>query len=151
MILSAAGLVVDVPSGWDAEIAGNPVVGRPSILHMANVPLPPGRSDFGGHALESFPTTGVFVALLESQASEAGTGLFLRRGKPVVVPGEFSTAKLNKAAPGHVATQRFFTESGRPFCLYAVIASDARLSSGVRSVNQALASITVEPVAPVAD
>ena len=150
MILTAAGLVVQVPPGWDAELSGNPTVGHPSLLHMANAPLPPGRSDFGGHPLEALPSTGVFLALLESQASEAGVGLFRRRGIPAVVPAEFSTAKLNKAAPGLVATQRFFTEAGRAFCLYAVIASDARVSSGTSLLNKGIAAITVEPTTQVA-
>lgn len=143
MLLSAAGLEVTVPPGWDAEIAGNPAVGHPSLLHLSNRPLPPGRSDFGGHALEALANDAVFVALLEYAPSDAGHGLFHRSGKPTVVPAEFSAKKLNKAITGHVGTQRFFTEAARAFCLYAVIASDARVTAGASLVNQAIGLVSV--------
>ena len=61
--LSGHGFAVRVPAGWEAEIyqrgpstaglftADEEALHYPPIVHLATIPLPPERGDFGGGAL----------------------------------------------------------------------------------------------------
>jgi hypothetical protein len=65
---------------------------------------------------------------VEFERSEAFRPLFAPRGLPRPAAGEFGPNALQRRLPGQGGVQRFFTEHGRPFCLYVVLGSmrDAR-------------------------
>jgi len=60
---------------------------------------------------------------------------------------DFKPYVLRRGLTGQSGTQWFFTESGRPFTLYAVLGSHARRSILVPRINRLLAGLTVEPAA----
>lgn len=135
------GIVVDVPTGWEAELVEHP--GRRIVLHMANSPLPIGRSDFGGHAIENLPKGRAFVSLLEYDPRDANKGLFQSKALPAFVPGEFAANKMHRLVWGQNAAQRFFSIYDRAFCCYAVIASDPVAIADVAAINRAIQRISV--------
>lgn len=154
--LSAHGLAVAPPSGWDAQIYTPPPepglnlpLGRsqptPPILHVANFGLPPERGDFGSGAVEVMGSGAVFVALLEHPAAEAATALFASTVVPWPLSADdFSPNSLQRANSGQSGLQRFFVANGRPFCLYVVIGSHRQRAVLVREANRALAAVTID-------
>jgi hypothetical protein len=48
-----------------------------------------------------------------------------------------------RALPGQAGTQRFFTASGRPFCLFAALGSRADARALVPQLNALLAGVTI--------
>lgn len=153
--LSAHGLAVTPPAGWDAEIFTRDRDPRiltpqgiqevvPPIAHVANFGLPPVRGDFGGGAVELMESGAVFIALLEHDASEAGTALFQGKGVPwPLSPDDFDPNNLQRGIAGQAGCQRFFLANGRPFCLYVVIGSYRLRAALVREVNAVLAGVTI--------
>jgi hypothetical protein len=152
--LSAHGLAVTPPAGWDAEIFTRDRDPRiltpqgiqevvPPIAHVANFGLPPVRGDFGGGAVELMESGAVFIALLEHDASEAGTALFQGKGVPWPLSADdFDPNNLQRGIAGQAGCQRFFLAEGRPFCLYVVIGSYRLRAALVREVNAVLAGVT---------
>jgi hypothetical protein len=71
------------------------------------------------------PAEASFLALVEYAAGpglKPSTGLFSPRRVPRTLdPASFGPDRLAHPRPGQLGTQHFFTTSGRPFCLYAVI------------------------------
>lgn len=165
--LSAFGLTVTTPAGWDGEIylpqqglgptgeiAGE-IAGplrsadAPSapevvpILHVANFPLPPQRGDYGGGAVDFMGPDDLFVSLLEHPADEAATALFAHSGLvwPLTVD-DFSPQAMQRRLPGQAGCQRFFTHLDRAFCLYAVIGSYQNRRALVPKINTVLAGVS---------
>lgn len=164
--LTAHGLQIAPPRGWDAQIftraadpravAPGPPTGPgtnlpsqvvetvPPIAHLANFALPPDRGDFGGGAVELMGSGGIFIALLEHAAAEADTPMF--RGRTVPWPlsaDDFGPENLQRGIAGQSGLQRWFVAGGRPFCLYVVIGSHRQRNALVREVNQVLASVRI--------
>jgi hypothetical protein len=154
--LAAFGLSADPPDGWDGEIyrrddasvgrAVSALVGAGEvvmpILHLANFPLPAGRGDYGGGAVELMGRGGVFVSLLEHPAHEGQTALFAGKGTPWPLRGgDFDPQQMQRTIGGQAGCQRFFTDNGRAFCLYVAIGSYGSRNVLVREVNRALATI----------
>jgi hypothetical protein len=145
MRLSAYGIEVDLPSGWEGQIYRRPGGGRP-ILHAGSFALPAGDGDFGSLAVGALGAGSSFVALLEYDPALAGTGLFARRGMPLPLRvAEAHARAMPRAVAGRAAVQRFFTESGRAFCLYVVISAPAGASRAVREANTVLATVRIAP------
>lgn len=155
--LTQHGIAVDLPRGWDGRIksrsahdgtfriAGVDTDGDGALLHAGTFPLPEGRGDFGGGAVETMRRGDVFVALFEYDRSSAGTALFSSSGIPRhLEPADFSGRSLQRLIPGHLGVQRFFSERGRAFCLYVVIADDGNLVSLVREANKMLATLSID-------
>jgi hypothetical protein len=154
--LSAHGMSVTPPTGWDAEIYTRDLDPRirtpygvaemvPPIVHVANFGLPPVRGDFGGGAVELMESGAVFIALLEHDPSEADTALFVGKGIPWPVKAEdFEFNNLQRGISGQAGMQRFFLVNGRPFCLYVVIGSHRLRNVLVNEVNAALAAVTFD-------
>jgi hypothetical protein len=121
--LSAHGLAIDLPEGWEGRIyrrrGGDP------ILHAANYPLPASDGDFGSEATARMPRGGSFLALSEyrpGQGLEPGKGLFASRRMPLPLElAHFHPRTLQVGRPGQAGVQHFFTAAQRPFCLYAVV------------------------------
>lgn len=159
MRISAYGLAVDVPSGWEARIRRYPLPLQPAadryrahpVLHAADFALPEERGDFGSGAVETMGPAQAFIALIEYDPSSAGTALF---SSPVAMPlqvaaGDFSTQQLQRTIRGQAGTQAFFVDGGRAFCLYVVLGSMASRHHAIPRVNAVLSTIEITPrVAP---
>lgn len=129
-VVAAHGLRVSLPERWEARLYRRDASpGAPAdeshqpVLHLGNFALPPGRGDFGTGAVEVMGPRHAFVALLEYDREEAGTPLFAARGRPSLTLADFAPNALQRRLPGQLGCQRFFTENGRAFCLYAVLGS----------------------------
>jgi hypothetical protein len=128
--INAHGIRALAPPPWEArlyrrdaaEVNRRGELAHP-VLHLANFALPPGRGDFGTGAVEVMGADHVFVALLEYERSEAFRPLFAHRGVPRPRPSDFGANALQRRLPGQGGWQGFFTENGRPFCLYVVLGS----------------------------
>lgn len=147
MRLEHAGVVVDLPPGWEARARTQPpsAPGVPGnlLLHVATVPLPATRGDIGSGVVETLGPDDVFVALYEYDEPDAGKALFAAEGLPLPRPADFSTAVLQRTQLDHSGAQFFFAVEGRPFCLHAVLGSHARRARGAARVAELLARTTV--------
>ena len=147
MRLEHAGVVVDLPPGWEARARTQPP-SEPGargnlLLHAATVPLPAQRGDFGSGVVELLGPDDVFVSLFEYDARDAGKALFGATGLPVPRPSDFSPAVLQRTQLGHSGAQFFFGVEGRPFCLHAVLGSHSRRAPGAAKVAALLARTSV--------
>lgn len=124
MRTSGHGLSIEVPRGWEARIARRG--GSAPFLHVASFALRSDSGEFGATVTARMGPDGAFAALVEYGVDEhvrPGRGLFADPAwRPKLGAGDFHRSQLQVARPGHLGTQRFFTQAGRPFCLYAVIA-----------------------------
>ena len=170
MRISAYGVAMDVPSGWEARIRRHPVADqsriagggieaeRPdgerfrahAVLHTADFVLPEERGDFGSGAVETMQPSHAFIALVEYDPSSAGTALFSPNvGMPRrVSTDDFSPRQLQRTIRGQAGTQIFFVDGGRAFCLYVVLGSVANVHHVVPRVNAILPAITIAPRVP---
>jgi hypothetical protein len=143
MNLSAHGLGIEVPQGWDAKIYRRPQA-EPN-LHAANFALPVEDGDFGSGALSTIAPEGIFVALGEYERSLAGVGLFAGEGLPVpIAAGDLNPNALQRRIPGQFGVQRFFTARGRAFCLYVVVGSRPHPERLLATANEVLATIVLD-------
>ena len=161
MRISAYGLGLDVPSGWEGRIRRQPLpsgaeasdraqVRAHPVLHAADFPLPEERGDFGSGVVETMQSGHAFIALVEYHSSSAGTALF---GSGLGMPRELSTQdfsprQLQRTIAGQAGTQRFFVEGNRAFCLYVVLGSMADRARAVPRVNAVLPGITIATPLP---
>ena len=147
MRLEHAGVVVDLPPGWEARARTQPP-SEPGargnlLLHAATVPLPAQRGDFGSGVVELLGPDDVFVSLFEYDQPDAAKALFAATGLPVPRPSDFSPAVLQRTQLGHSGAQFFFAVEGRPFCLHAVLGSHSRRAPGAAKVAALLARTSV--------
>lgn len=146
--LSAFGITVDLPLGWDGAILRRPEATDAGtthpVLHAANFPLPPNRGDFGSGAVEMMGPQDVLVVLLEYHADAGRTALFRRQGVPVpLTPERFSPVGLQRLIPGQSGAQEFFTFGGRAWCLYVVLGSHAGRAALVPLANLLLDTLLI--------
>ncbi len=123
MRTSAHGLSIEVPHGWEARIVRRP--DSAPFLHLANFALQADAGQFGAAITGRMGPDSAFAALVEYLVDPdvtPGAGLFGSRWKPRLGLHEFRHNQLQVMRAGHLGVQRFFTEAGRPYCLYAVIA-----------------------------
>ncbi len=145
--LVAQGLSVASPSGWETSIYRRPAgAGEATygVLHAATVPLPAGRGDYGGGLVETLGAADVFVGLLDFGPGAAGTALYGARGLPGLTPDMFRPKQLQRVLRGQAGVQRFFTEGGRAFCLYAVIGSYPNRIGLCAKANQVIGAVRIE-------
>jgi hypothetical protein len=128
VILEGHGLRVELPSGWSGRVFGRE--GGIGCLHAGSFPVVLRDGEFGDASTGAMPASGAFIALAEylpGAGLEPGSGLFSPRRLPLPLdPTAFSARGLAHPRPGQAGTQHFFTASGRPFCLYVVIAGERR-------------------------
>ena len=150
MRLSGSRMRLDLPSGWEGQIdeglrllADGAV--RPTVTHLANFPLPPGRGDFGGGAIEIMHPGDALIVLFEYGPESAGTALFSEAGVPRFVRlQDFQRDVLHTSVPGMSGLQRFFTMNDRPFCLYIVVGSHIDRADVLAQINSVLASLEID-------
>jgi len=150
MILAKDGISVDLPRGWEGR-AFVPAVPAPAltfpVLHAATFALPPDDSSFGGGLARAMGAEGTMFSLVEFDPALAGEKLFREDRLPIALrPGELSPSALQVRRRGHAGVQRFFAESGRAFCLYAIVGSRDDRSDRVRRLNGVLATLRIEPL-----
>jgi hypothetical protein len=148
--VAAHGLQVTLPDRWearlyrrDAEAANEAGESNNPVLHLGNFPLPPGRGDFGTGAVEVMGLEHAFVSLLEYDREEAGSALFAAAGRPQLTLRDFAPNALQRRLPGQLGCQKFFTENGRPFCLYVVLGSRQHAADLLAEVQRVLANLQV--------
>jgi hypothetical protein len=120
------GATGDVPEGAARGTAPVLVDTPHPVVHVATVPLPADRGDFGGGVVATLGRDDVFVALVEYDSSLAGFGLFERVGLPRLAPSQFGYERMPRQLPPRSACQHFFTLGGRAFCLFTVIGDHSR-------------------------
>jgi hypothetical protein len=162
--LSAHGLSAEVGGGWDGEIylrtpevsaptasstpsrsnvAGSTTIAYP-VLQLANFALPSQRGDFGGGAVELMGAHNLFVSLFEYGPESVGAALFAPQGTPWPLSADpFGPNRLQRPLPGQGGAQWFFTQAGRPFCLYVVLGSYLLRRATLRPLNHVLQTITI--------
>ncbi len=146
MRVTAPGIILDLPPGWEAEV-DNGAGAEPSPLrtprtHIANFPLPPGRGDFGSTAVERMRRGDSLICLLEEAPDAAGSRLHVRRGLPTLAPEQFAPDAMQRPRPGQSGTQVFFHTGSRAFVLYVVLAARLDQAGQVAEVNRVLGGIT---------
>lgn len=151
--LSASGITIDVPSGWEGRIyTRHERAARPMgtlehnpnvVVHVASFPLPPNTGDYGGGAVEQMSTTDLLVVLLEHGRQSAHSPLFASTGLPRLTIDDVSTTCLQRLIEGQGGAQKFFTVDERAFCLYVVFGSYLRRGRTIPVVNDILRSVTI--------
>lgn len=156
--LTAGGLTVSLPTGWEGEIfnraptidgrslagpAGDSEEAR-NVVHLANFALPAERGDFGSGAVEIMNSGAVLVVLFEHGPESADTPLFARSGVPQLTPEEFHPQQMQRTLSGQSGRQIFFNAGGRAFCLYVVLGGHRRREVLVPLVNEVLRSLDIE-------
>lgn len=156
--LAGYGLGIELPQRWEGRIYQRAVerpsgsVGGPTgwagerthpVLHLANFALPGSRGDFGTGAVELMGPEHIFVALLQFGADCLGSALYAPRGFPRVSPNQFNPNGLQRRIAGQAGFQHFFTDSGRPLCLYVVLGAHRRAAALCGQVNDVISRIEV--------
>jgi hypothetical protein len=141
-VLAGHGLTVALPQRWEGRLYLRDAAANP-VLHLGNFALPSGRGDFGSGAVEVMSAQHAFVALVEYGAAELGQPLFAARGTPRLTVRDFAANQLQRTLPGQLGCQRFFTDSGRPFCLYVVLGSKLHAAALLTEVHEVLAGMKV--------
>lgn len=139
-------LSVLVPAGWDARIGATDGA---ATLHAASFALPAEDGEFGTRATGTMPPESMFLAITEyvpDRHLRPGTGLFAGTRPARLEEGHFAAQTLLLARPGQRGAQWFFSDAGRPFCLYTVLHADVHAgrllelaSACVRSLDVAAA------------
>ncbi len=123
MRVTGHGLSIDAPQGWEARIFRRD--GAAPVLHVATFALREKDGDFGAAATGRMRSDDAFASLVEYRSDamvRPGVGLFSAVGRPAALKAhDFGSAQLQVTRGGQLGCQRFFTDVGRPFCLYAVI------------------------------
>ena len=145
--LSGEGITVNLPPGWEGAIGRSSELEdgaiRNVVAHFASFPLPPRRGDFGGGAVDLMDANDALVVLFDYGASAIGSALFAAEGLPAIDARDFDRDILQKSIPGQSGVQRFFTVSGRAFCLYVVVGSHIDRAEILHGVNQLLESVRI--------
>lgn len=146
--IRAHGIAAQLPRRFEGRIFVRPAAVGVSypVGQFATFPIPDDIGDFGSGAVSLMGPDDVFATLFEYGPESLGTALFSAQGLPSPLsPGDFSPMRLRRGIPGQSGTQRFFTEAGRPFSLYAVLGSHVRRNVLVPSINELISSLTINP------
>lgn len=144
MNISGYGISLSLPTAWEGRIYQRP--GGYPIVHVGSFALPGDDGDFGSGAVMAMGSEDAFAALLEYDPALAGTGIFAPPGLPLPIRAvDTDPNTLQRLIRGRTAVQRFFTQSGRAFCLYVVFPSNSRLRQMITEANHILGTIAIEP------
>jgi hypothetical protein len=164
--LTGYGVSARLPTGWEGRVYRRPTPGAAQaaaadaganqtatgwlgdqtlpVMHLAKFALPADRGDFGSGAVELMGPTNVFLALLDYGPACLGGALFSSAGIPRPNPQLFDPNGLQRQLPGQAGYQAFFTEAGRPMCLYVVIGSVRSAGTLCPQVDLVLDGVAVE-------
>ncbi len=150
MILEAHGLAIELPRRWSGRVFRR--AGSGAALHAGDFQLPLDDGQFGDRSTARMPAVASFVALAEylpGAGLAPGKGLFAARRLALPLdPTAFATNRLAHPRRGQAGSQQFFTSSGRPLCLYVVIAGGASNRRRQLAVlDRVLATLRVRPPA----
>jgi hypothetical protein len=151
MRLTGRGIRAELPDGWEGQLDEGLALledgaVRPTVAHLANFPLPPGRGDFGGGAIMVMQPGDALIVLYEYGPESVGTALFATQGAPrFVTTDDFDRDVLHTRMPGMSGLQRFFTHAGRAFCLYIVVGSHVDRADVIAQINSVLAGLEIAP------
>ena len=163
MRLQSAGVTLELPRGWEGRVrprGPEPLEGTgvmrvaaadrsgplPVVVQAANFALPTTVGDFGGGAVETMAARDLYLTLFEYGPESAGAPLFARQGMPRVLrPDHLDPNALRTPMPGMSGLQVFFTEAGRPFCLYVAVGSHLRRFRTLPILSGILQSIQIAP------
>lgn len=158
MLVQAHGYRVDLPTPWEGAVRIGAVsesvreraafqgleVLTPPVLHLASVPLPADRGDFGSGAVDLLADTDAFVAVVEYGAESLGSALFDTGPLPRRLDHRaFRPDGLQRAIAGQSGYQHFCTENGRPLCLYVVLGAHHAARRLTRQVNDILSDLEI--------
>lgn len=160
--MTAYGLTVDPPSGWEGrifrrvesdEVRAGEVSGPPApvgeltfaVVHVATIPIPVDMADYGSDVVSELGPDDALIVLKEFEPASASQPLFASPGMPSPLdPGAFDPGTLQRRLDGQAGYQSFFNEAGRAFCLYVVLGSYERRIPTVERVNEVLATMSIE-------
>ncbi|MXW62351.1 MAG: hypothetical protein F4Y27_03210 [Acidimicrobiaceae bacterium] len=143
-LLTANGITVTVRDGWDVEFSELAGESPRSLVHLANFSLPVERGDYGSGAVEIMGSAGIFMVLMEFDATASSSALFSGGVMPTsLAVADFSGHTLQRRIPNQLGTQRFFVASGRPFVLYVVLGSTRTAPLLVPEVNRTLTGVSI--------
>jgi hypothetical protein len=150
VILSAHGISIELPARWNGRVFRRP--GSGATLHAGDFQLALGDGEFGDSSTAAMPAGSTFIALAEYRPGaglEPGRGLFAPRRPPSRLdPSAFTTTGLAHPRRGQAGIQHFFTTSGRPFCLYVVVAaSGPPRRRRLAVLDRILATVRIAPAA----
>jgi hypothetical protein len=166
MDLSGYGITTTLPAGWEGRIMrrSSPALGEgggPSprynadgapadetfpVVHLANFAIPDDRGDFGSGAVELMHRDNLFITLFEYGPESLGQPLFATQGMPRQLSADdFRPNALQRTIAGQSGYQQFFTESGRPFCLFIALGSHDNRAALAQQANLALSTIVIDP------
>lgn len=149
MRLSAHGLAVELPTGWEGRIYRRPAPEGGTthpILHAATIPLPAERGDFGSGAVELLGPSDAFLAVVEYPPSSSGQAIFGTHDLPRVLdPDSFHPMALQRTIPGQGGLQVFCRHRGRAFSVYAVLGSHFQRHLVAPRLGTVLATLEVVP------
>jgi hypothetical protein len=139
---------VELTRGWSGRVFR--AADGLATLHAGDFQLPLDDGEFGDLSTAVMPGTATFLALTEYEPGDGlspGVGLFARKRIPLPLdPTEFGSSRLQHPRPGQIGTQQFFTASGRPFCMYAVIAGPRHgRRHQLLTLDRVLRSLQIEP------
>jgi hypothetical protein len=121
-------------------------------MHAGDFQLPLDDGEFGDRTTSEMPGVASFVALTEYRPGSGlkpGVGLFAAdRIHLPLDPSRFGASRLAHPHPGQVGAQQFFTQAGRPFCLYVVLAGPRTVRRRqLLSVDHVLRSVRISGAA----
>src|SRR3546814_3284257 len=132
-------------SDWSSDVCSSDLGPTPAVVTAANFALPPNLGDFGGGAVEVMRTQDLFLTLFEDGPDSVGTPLFATEGMPRVLrPADLDPMTLRTPLPGMSGAQFFFTENGRPFCLYVAVGSHLRRFRTLPLMSQILQTVEID-------
>ncbi len=147
--VSLDGLSVTVPPAWEARISRSTTNIESGetwpVAHVATIPLPAQRGDYGSNVVERLGPDDIFVSLVEFGTEAVDSELFPRVDvmPETIEPNEFQPQQLQRVLPGQAGKQVFFTYRDRAFCLYVVFGSFARRSSLSERLSGLLSQMTI--------
>ena len=148
-VLNGHGLSIEVPPRWEGRIftpdLPAPALNLP-ILHLTDTILSMQRSTFAPELAARAGPSGALVALVEFEGRLADRGLYAAQGLALPLRRDgFDPHALQLPDPSQEGHQRFFSQGGRAFCLYVVLGIGPGADARLRTVNGALATLTVTP------
>ena len=162
--LSAHGLAVDTPTGWEGRIFRRLQYGEVAaagsdlgpaapagaqtfpVLHVATIPLPSNVADYASDAVQELGPSDSIVVLKEFAPPNVSEALFGAEGLPRSLdPDDFAPNVLQRRLAGQAGYQRFFHEATRAFCLYVILGGYGNRYQVVPGVNQVLDSVQIAP------